>query len=73
MHYGYSNKTRGASTNGFHFLTVLHFLPSNISRQDGEELDPWNDGEALEHRRPEEYLMSSHLFPSFTFHVFANI
>ena len=41
--------------------------------QDGEELDPWNDGEALEYRRPEEYLMSSHLFASLTFHVFANI
>ena len=73
MHYGYSDKTRGASKNGFHFLTVSLFLPSKLSRQDGEELDPWNDGEALEHRRPEEYLMSSHLFQSLTFHVFAKI
>ena len=73
MHYGYSDKTCEASTNGFYFLAVFLFLPSKISRQDGEELDPWNDGEALEHRWPEEYLISSHLFPSLTFHVFANI
>ena len=53
-----------------YFLIFLIHLPS---RQDGEELDPWNDGEALEHRRPEEYLMSSHLFPSLTFNVFANV
>ena len=52
-------------------FTFLQFF--SFSRQDGEELDPWNDGEALEHRRPEEYLMSSHLFPSLTFHVFAKI
>ena len=59
--------------NGFHYLKVFLFLPSKLSPQDGEKLDPWNDGEALEHRRPEEYLMSSHLFPSLTFHVFANL
>ena len=55
----------------FTFLQFFSF--SLFSRQDGEELDPWNDGEALEHRRPEEYLMSGHLFPSLTFHVFANL